>query len=144
MVVAVRRADLLERLATVPRPPESDVDDVHLVLLLRGGVDAGVVPGALAEVAVLARLVPRLAAVRRAKDAAFGVRAEQVPEGGGVNDVRVFGVDADAGQVARVAEANVLPRLAGVGGLPHTRAVRHVAADGLLPAADVDHVRVRL
>src|SRR5262249_60007322 len=49
-----------------------------------------------------------------------------------------------AGDLPGVLQAHVLPGLAGVGGLPDAGAVRDVAADGLLAAADVDDVRVRL
>ncbi len=42
----------------------------------------------------------------------------------------------------RVGQPHVLPRPAGVGRLPDAVAVRHVAADRLLAAADVDHVRI--
>jgi hypothetical protein len=53
-------------------------------------------------------------------------------------------MDADAGDVPGVVEADVLPRPAGVGRFPDAVAVRDVAADGLLAAPDVDDVRVGL
>ena len=45
---------------------------------------------------------------------------------------------------AGVAQADVLPRLAGVGGLVHADAGRDVAARARRPGADVDHVRDRI
>ncbi len=61
-----------------------------------------------------------------------------------VDQLRVPGVDAHAGDVPRVGEAGVLPGLAGVGRLPHPVARGDVAAHRLLAGAGVDHVGVPL
>src|SRR5687767_15785952 len=62
----MRDLDLLERGAGVRRAPGGDVQHPHGLRVLRVRVDVVVVPGALAEVPVLAALLPGLAAVVRA------------------------------------------------------------------------------
>src|SRR5690242_13707045 len=49
-------------------------------------------------------LLPCLAAVRRPEDAAFGVGRPHVPEGGYEDDVRIRGVDHDAGDLPDIPE----------------------------------------
>src|SRR5262249_1316746 len=88
--------------------------------------------------------LPRLAAVRAAEDAALVAGAVQAAQDGGVHHIGVPGVDANARDVVGVGQADVLPGLAGVERLPHTVAVRDVAADRLLAAADVEHVGIGL
>src|SRR5215211_6359707 len=89
-------------------------------------------------------LLPTLAAIGRAEDAALGVRPPDVPERRDVDEVGVLRVDADAGDVAGVGEAAVRPGLAAIGGLVDTVAVRDVAANRRLAHPDVDHIRVAL
>ncbi len=89
-------------------------------------------------------LGPGLAAVGRLVNPAFGVGPERVALGRHVRDVGLRGVDPYARDLARVREANGRPGLAGVGRFEHAVAVRHVAADGVLAGADVDHVGVGL
>ena len=60
MVVAVRRTDRRPRLAAVLRLVEADVDDIRRVLVFGIGVNARVVPGALAQIGVAAGLRPGL------------------------------------------------------------------------------------
>ncbi len=82
--------------------------------------------------------------VRRLVDPALGVRGPYVPQRRDVDDVVVARVDADAADLLRGVEPHVLPRLAGVGALPHAVAVGHVAADRRLAAADVHDVGIAL
>src|SRR5439155_7819018 len=49
----------------------------------------------------------------------------------------------DVADVLRLDESLKRPRLAAVGGLPHAVAMRDVAAQRILAAADVDDVRIR-
>ena len=49
-------------------------------------------------------------------------------------------MDDDVGDLPRVAESHERPRLSAVGRLPHAVAVRDVAANRILAAADVDDV----
>src|SRR5581483_110106 len=70
VVVAVRDAHHLERLAAVAGPPGVDVQDPYRLRILRIGGDVVVIPGALTEVAVLGALRPRLAVVVAAIDRA--------------------------------------------------------------------------
>src|SRR5207247_8745119 len=90
VVVAVRRRDGRPRLPAVFRLVESDVDDVDAVGIFGISIDARVVPGALAEVAAVAGLGPRLAAAARAEHAAF-VRLDD-----GVDVLRSRGGNAHA------------------------------------------------
>ena len=89
-------------------------------------------------------LLPRLAAVLRAEDPALGVGAPDVALRRDVDEVRIRRMDADARDLAGVAQPDVLPGPAAVGRLVDAVAVRDVAADGLLSGADVDHVRIGL
>src|SRR5204862_4388947 len=63
--------------------------------------------------------LPRHAAVFGAIDAALRVRAVRMPERGDVHEIRIGGMDDDAADLLRVGEADVRPRLAGVGRLVH-------------------------
>ena len=72
---------------------------------------------------------PRAAAVGGAIHAAFLVRTEHVTQRAHKDDVGVVGIDAHARDVLRLLETHVRPRLTGIGALPHTVAVRHVAAN---------------
>ena len=91
---------------------------------------------------LLKSTLPGAAAVARAEDAALAVGAPGVAEGGDVDEVRVGRVDADAPDVAGVAQADGSPGAAAVGGPVDAVAVRDVAADAGLAHADVDHVGV--
>ena len=88
------------------------------------------------------RLRPGLPAVPRAEDAALGIRAPGVAEGGHVHVVGVLRVDADAADLHRVAQAHVAPRLARVRRAIDAVAVGDVAADAALAHAGVEDVRV--
>jgi hypothetical protein len=88
--------------------------------------------------------LPGLAAVGGLEHAAFGIRRPDVAERGHVRHVRVARIEHDARDLLRLLEPDVLPRLAGVGGLPHSVAVRHVAANRILAAADPDYIGILL
>ena len=89
------------------------------------------------------RTLPRLAAVHALEDAALVARFAVVAEVGDVDDVGVGRMDADAGDRLRLAEADVRPRLAGVGRLIQAVAGQDVAADARLAHPEEDDVGVR-
>ena len=82
------------------------------------------------------------AAIDRAEDAALGVRTVRVPERGDEHAVGVRRIDHDLGNLLGVAQAEVRPRLAGVGGLVHAVAGGQVGPLLRLAGADVDHVGI--
>src|SRR6185436_6699343 len=129
------RAATLQAVRGTPHAPERGIEDARIGRVHRQ-VDGARV--AVDEVDAL----PGLAAVLRAVDAAHVVGTEEVAEDRGVDQVRVFRVDADARDDPRVVQAGVLPGAAGVGRLPDAVALGHVAADGLFAGAGVDHVRI--
>ena len=70
---------------------------------------------------------PRLPAVSGLVEAALAARRPQRPLRGGIHDERVARIDQDAGDVLRVLEPHVRPRLAAVQALVDAVAVAHVA-----------------
>ena len=84
----------------------------------------------------------RLAAVFRAKDAAVGIRRRMMPECGDVDDVRVRRMNADLGNILRVDQPDLRPRLARVRGLVGSVALNDVAADVRFAGADVNDIRI--
>src|SRR6185312_6113741 len=87
--------------------PHAGVDDVRVAWLqleVRG-------PHAVGN---KQHLVPGLATVPRAEDAAFGVVREGVADGRHIDDVGIGRIDVYRGDLARVAQADVLPGLAGI------------------------------
>ena len=75
-------------------------------------------------------------------DAAIAAAAPQAAERRHVDDVVIDRVDDDAGDVPRVAQAHVPPRLAAVGGLVDAIAPRAALAVVVLAAADPHRVGV--
>ena len=100
------------------------------------------VHGAGAIVAVENPL-PGLSAVLATEDAAFRVGPIRMAERGDVDDIGIGGVHANARDRLRIAQADVLPGLAGVGRFVHTVALHHVTAQFRLAHPDVDHIRIR-
>ena len=83
-------------------------------------------------------LVPSLAAIAGAKNAAFGVWAVSMAEGGNVNDIGICGVNDECADVASVAEADVGPGLARIGGFVDSVAIRNVAANACFTRSSVE------
>ena len=89
-------------------------------------------------------LLPGLAAVARAEDAALFVVAKRMSQRRDEGDVRIFRIDDQAADGVRVRQADELPGLAGVDGLVHAIAADDVAADARFAGADVDDVGIGL
>src|SRR5436853_3078473 len=87
-------------------------------------------------------LAPGLAAVRAADHAALAGGAEGMAEGRDASDIGILRVDDQRADLAGVPEADVAPGPAAVDRLVDAIAVRHVAARGRLPGADIDDVRI--
>src|SRR5262249_55876440 len=117
-----------------PRLPQGGEEHARVARVEADVDGAGV--GVLAE-----HLLPGLAAVGGAVDAALGVGAEGVAQDRGVGDVGVMRVDDELADLPGLPP-DVLPGLAAVGALVEAVAGGDVAADVGLAGADVDDVRV--
>ena len=93
-------------------------------------------------VADMEHLLPAGAAVTRAEDAALFVGAEDMAQGGNVDQVGVLRVYADAPDLSAVAQADVAPAGAGVGRAVDADTRRYVAARAGRAGAGVDHIGV--
>ena len=89
-------------------------------------------------------LLPGCAAVFRAVDAAFLVRPVRVAERRDIDEIGIARMDADFGDVPRLREAEMRPRLARVGGLVDAIAMRDIATNRDFAHTDIDDVRVAL
>src|SRR4029077_7646517 len=145
VVVAVRDADAGEALAAVLGVEEEDVGGVDPVVVLGVGIDVAVVPGALAELAVVAGLGPGLPRVARAEEPPLR-RLDD-----GVEVVRIGGGDGDAVDADRpLGESGVAgqlaPVVAAVGGLPDpgagAAALQAVGGAAEIPHRGVEDARV--
>ncbi len=87
-------------------------------------------------------LRPRLASIGSAEEAALGIGAKGVAHGGDQDRVRVARMHNHAADVPRIAQPDVLPGLAGIGGFVDSVTVGDVAAQAGLAAAHVDGVGV--
>jgi hypothetical protein len=85
-------------------------------------------------------LVPGLAAVEGAENAAFRVRAVGMAERGDERDIRITRIDDDFADGAGVAQADVLPGFAAVQCLVDAVALRDVAAEAGFTRSDVQNV----
>ncbi len=141
VVVAVGRRYLLEGLTAVDGAKQLDVEAPDRVRVLGIGAEVGVVPGALAEVALLVQALPGLAAVVGAEDAALLVlhdRPDAAGLGGGGGDPDLA-LDPlrHPGLVRKVG-----PGVTAVGGSPEARAgaaaAQLVGASARLPEGSVD------
>src|SRR6185436_4289378 len=118
-----------------PRLPERGIDHARIAGA-EGDVDgAGV--GVLEE-----DLLPALASVRRAEDAALRVGAVGMAEGRQEHAVGVAGIDDDSPDLLRVRETDVAPGAPAVRGLVGAVALRDVGAHVRLARADVEDARV--
>ena len=87
-------------------------------------------------------LLPVPAAVARAEHAAFGIRAVWMAERGDVDDVGVVRIHEDLADLLRVAQADMRPAPAAVGGFVYAVALGDVRAHVGFAAAGVDDLRV--
>ncbi len=117
------------------RGPQRRVDGVRVARVERDVERARVVVGEQ-------HAPERRASVGRPVDAALLIRAVRVPERRDEQAVRVMRIDRDRGDLLGVAQAEVRPRRARVGGLVHAVADREVGPVQAFPAAGVDRVVV--
>ena len=89
-------------------------------------------------------MLPAIAAVFRAIDAALGVRSEGVADGRDIDEVVILGVDEHGAAIARLLEPHMRPRLAGIGGFINAFADDDVASQSVRAGAHVNNVRVRV
>src|SRR5579871_2529131 len=120
----------------LPRRPEHGVDR------FRGGRVEGQGDGA-GVLVLVQHLLPGRAAVGRAEDAALGVGAVGVAEDGDEEAVGVARVHDHRRDLLAVAQPQVLPGLAAVGGLVNAVAGGQVRALQPLAAANIEDGRVR-
>ena len=83
-------------------------------------------------------LCQRLAAVLCSENAALGVRPVRMSDRRDVDDVRIRRMNAHPPDLAAVGQADVRPRLSGVGRLVHAVAGGDVGAKARLAHSDVD------
>src|ERR1051326_2016378 len=119
------------------RLPDCRVEDPRIARVHRDVVGAG-------ALALEQDLVPRVAAVGGAEDTSFGIRPKRMSQCRHVHRVRVFRMNADLADVARVAQTDLLPRATGVGAAVHTIAMRDVVANTAFARAYINDIRVRL
>ena len=111
------------RSTTAARALRGGQHDTGLVVCVLQVARAVVVGG-------LENVGPGLAAIGGAVDTAAVVCG--VAEGGDDHQIGIVGIDQDAVDLHGVLQADVLPGVAGIGGLPH--AVAEAAADGIASA----------
>src|SRR5205085_6909428 len=87
-------------------------------------------------------LLPGGAAIERAKEAALGVRAVRMAEHSDKNAVGIARINGDGTDLLAVAQAEMLPGLAGVGGFVDAIAGREVGAAQSFAAAHVNNFRI--
>ena len=120
---------------TLPLLPHRRVDDVRV-----GRVDVDVLA---AGVHVFEKhALEALAAVGRTKDAALLVRPVRVAKRRDEQPVRVPRVDRQLGNLLRIAQAEMRPCLAGIGGPVDAVADGEVRARQALAAPDIQDVRI--
>ncbi len=95
------------------------------------------------HVATAQDLLPALAAVPGAIDAALRIGTEYVAQGRDIDEIGVLRMDADAANELAVLQTDITPRAAGIGRLVQAIAVGDVEADRRLAGTGIDHVGVR-
>ena len=87
-------------------------------------------------------LAPGLSTVRGFEDAPLSIRFESVALRRDPNDVRIRRMNANRSNLARIVEADELPRLPAIGRFVYATSGRDVAAHIVGPRAEIDHVRI--
>src|SRR5262249_19489608 len=95
-------------------------------------------------VILVENLVPGFSTSGGAKHAALRIGPKGMAKRRNENDIGIFGMNNDPANMAGIAEPNVLPALAGVGGLENSVAFHDVAANTGFAGTGEDDVRVRL
>ena len=84
--------------------------------------------------------LPRSAAIRGLENAAVRIGSEHMPHGSNVHSVGIPGIDEDCAGRVRIAQAGILPRLAGIGGFVNAVARNNGVADVRFAGADVKNL----
>jgi len=93
--------------------------------------------------AEIERFRPTRATIARLEDAPLGIRAVGMPQSGDIHDVGTLGIDDNLADLPRVAETEVRPGLAAIGGLVDAIARGKIGTDVGLACAHVDHLGIR-
>ena len=117
------------------RLPQRCVHHVRIVAVDRDVDRAGLV-------VAIQHLAPTLAAIGALEHAALCTRHAVLAERRDEHDVRIRGMNADLGDAVTLLEADMRPRLAGIGAAVNAVARHDVAANARLTHADVDDVRI--
>ena len=89
-------------------------------------------------------LLPGLAAIAGAEDAAVRIGAISMAERGNIDKIRIARMNQNSGDVLRVVQANVGPGFAAVSRFVYAIAIRDVAANAGLSGTEIDHGGVGL
>ena len=86
--------------------------------------------------------LPCSSAICRTENAAFSAGPVSAAHGSNKNNIRIFGINGNAADVAGSLEADVLPGTAGVSGLINADAISKIGAEVGLASANINNVRV--
>ncbi len=133
----------------LPGPPLSMLHGVRLRLPQRGikNVGVGRIEGDVDAAALrilIEDLLPGLAAILRAEDAALFVIGKGMTQRSDEGDVRILRIDDHASDGMGVRQADELPRRACVNRFINSVAADNVAANASFAGSDINDVRVRL
>ena len=115
--------------------PHRGVDDVGI-----RGIDLDV--GAAGVFVLGDNSLPGLTAVGRAIDSALFAGSVRMAEHGGENAIRVARIDGERGNLLSIAQAEMRPGFAGVGGFVDAVADREIGAMQSFAAADINDVGI--
>src|SRR5690348_12082444 len=83
-----------------------------------------------------------MAAIRRAKNAALGVRAVRMSHGGDEKTVRVFRVNYDRRNLLRIPQSKMCPVFSGISGFVNSITGGQVRPLQTFSAANINHIRI--
>src|SRR5271157_610248 len=132
---AVRPRECAVSPRTLPRLPQHRINDLRIA-----GVE-GEIRGARMLI-FIEHLLPVLTAIRGAEDAALGIRPIGMPQDRHEDAIGIVRIHQNGRYLLAVAQAEVAPGLAGVGGLVHAIAHRKVGSLQAFAATHIDDVGV--
>ena len=117
VVVAVRRSNGREVRTAIVGTPEADVQHIHFVNVVRPGVDPGVVPGSLTQVAIFVHASPGFSRIVTAEQTAVS-RLNDCPNAVRIDRRDSNATNSDSALRQTAVLCNFLPRRPAVGTLP--------------------------